>query len=149
MKGLNMITTSIIWIIVSLMFLILEFGHPGLLFFLSFCFGALSAATTAFYDQLFFIQIISFFGGACVSFCILRLFLKKMHRSVHATNIYALVGKQGIVTEEIKDDQFGYVKVQHQLWPARTKTLTSLPKNTPITVLHVQGAHVVVEKNTH
>ncbi len=64
----------------------------------------------------------------------------------HATNANALIGKEGIVTEAINPDQPGYVKIQGELWLARSLAKTQLQKGTLVRVVNIRGAHVVVEE---
>ena len=114
-----MIHAVFLWILLSLSFLILELGHPGLFFFLSFSIGALAAAAFAYFDYGFFVQVPIFFSATFGALFFLRIFVKKFHRSIQKTNVYALIGKQGVVVQQILPEQPGYVKVEGQLWLAR------------------------------
>lgn len=136
-----------LWSIVALVFLTLEIGHPGLFYFISFCLGALNAALFAFLDYSLYFQAITFFISTIVALFILRMCVARMKRTTHATNVYALVGKKGIVIEQIAADQPGYVKIQGEQWLARSKA-TVLPKGCTVTVIDVRGAHLIVDQ-TH
>jgi membrane protein implicated in regulation of membrane protease activity len=144
-----MMNTVFIWLIVSLLLLTFEFGHPGLFFFLSFSLGSLSSAVLAFYDYSLAIQIVSFFVFSIIAFFFLRTYVKKTQRSMHHTNVYGLVGKRGVVTQDISLDNPGYVKVQGQYWLARSAG-SHLAVGSKIIVKDVRGAHLIVEHyNTH
>lgn len=134
-----------LWILLSLSFLILELGHPGLFFFLSFSIGACSAAVFAYFDYGLFAQIPIFFGATFAALFCLRVFLKKFHRSTQKTNVYALIGKQGVVVQQILPEQPGYVKVEGQLWLARP-VAHGIGVDCPIKVIDARGAHLVVEQ---
>lgn len=141
-----MINAVFIWIIISLLCLTFEVGHPGLFFFLSFSLGSLSSALLAFYDFSSIIQMVGFFTTTLVALFFLRVYVKKIQRSLHQTNVYGLVGKRGVVTQEIAIDNPGYVKVQGQLWLARSIQV-HIAVGSKIIVKDVRGAHVIVEHN--
>src|SRR5437762_8765137 len=88
-------TTFYGWLAVAFFFLIMEMGHPGLFYFLSFFFGGLAAAASSYVTDSFFIQTISFFIGTIIALAFLRpwaLWLSGKNRSVQQTNFYALKG---------------------------------------------------------
>ena len=134
-----------VWFIIALFFLILEMGHPGLFFFLSFFGGALSASFFAYFKVSFFIQMIIFLSVTLLSLLLLKIFVKKLQRSEKKTNVYALIGKHGIVVHEIGEDQPGYVNIQGELWMARSHTHTICEVNSMIQVIDVRGAHLIVD----
>lgn len=133
------------WSIVSLVFFILEIGHPGLFYFLSFCLAAFSSGMLALFGYSLFIQMVSFFLATIGAIFLMRLCIKKMRQTVHATNVTALIGKEGIVTEAINQADPGYVKIQGELWLARSLAKVPLQRGTVIRVVRISGAHVVVD----
>lgn len=137
-----------LWNITALLFLILEIGHPGLFYFISFCLGALTAAFLAYFEYSIFFQVTTFFISIIIALFALRLFISRMRRVTHASNVYALIGKKGIVIESIHAEQPGYVKIQGEIWLARSVAKLSLPAGNTITVIDVRGAHLLVDR-TH
>lgn len=138
----------VIWSILSLSFLILELGHPGLLFFLSFSCGAFFSTIAAYLHKSFAMQCIVFFGATFMALGLLRLFLKKFHRATHKTNVEALIGKTGSVTQEISPEKPGYVKVEGEIWLARSsRKIFGIGKE--IFVTEVRGAHLIVEEKNN
>ncbi|CAN5189755.1 hypothetical protein BH09DEP1_BH09DEP1_2500 [soil metagenome] len=135
---------SMLWALFSLVFVILEIGHPSLLFFLSLSFGSLSAALAAWYHFEFVNQMAVFFIATILALWLLKKFLKRMHGFSHRTNVYALVGKQAQVSVAITPDVPGYVKVQGDVWLARSLH-ACLPLNSKAKIIEVRGAHVIVE----
>lgn len=135
---------AMLWASLSLVFIALEIGHPSLLFFLSLSFGSLAAALAAYYHYVFVNQMTIFFIATSCALWLLKKILKKMHGSSHHTNVYALVGKEALVTVPIHLDEPGYVKVQGQLWLARSLR-DSLPLHSKVKIVEVRGAHVIVE----
>lgn len=135
---------TMLWATFSLIFVILEIGHPSLLFYLPLSIASFIAALAAYYEYLFINQMTVFFFTSALSIWIFKKFLKKMHGSSYRTNVYALVGKEALVTAAISSDAPGYVKVQGELWLARSLT-ASLPPDSKARIVEVRGAHVIVE----
>lgn len=67
-----------------------------------------------------------------------------MHGSYYRTNADALIGKDALVIAAISSDAPGYVKVQGELWLARSSH-TYLPIDSRARIVGVRGAHVIVE----
>lgn len=143
-----MIHAIIFWIFLALIFVVLELGHPGLLFFLSFAFGSLAAAAARFFDYALLGQLVIFFVMTIVAMIFLRTFLKKMHKSIYQTNVYALIGKHGIVTNDINPYQPGYITLEGQTWLARSVDNQTFNVQMKVRIVGVRGAHVLVDKIT-
>lgn len=135
---------TMLWATFSLVFIVLEIGHPSLLFFLTLSVASLAAALAAHFHFTFIQQITLFFFAIPIAIWFFKKFLKRMHRFHYRTNVYALVGKEALVTAAISSDAPGYVKVQGELWLARSLH-TSLPLDSKVKIVEVRGAHVIVE----
>lgn len=133
-----------LWAIFSLVFVILEIGHPSLLFFLTLSLSSLVAAGAAYYEYSFIQQLAVFFAAFPVIFWFFKKFVKNMHGFYYHTNSDALIGKEALVTATISSDAPGYVKVQGELWLARSLG-SLLPIDSKARIVAVRGAHVVVE----
>jgi membrane protein implicated in regulation of membrane protease activity len=133
-----------LWATFSLVFIVLEIGHPSLLFYLPLSLASSIAALAAYYEYLFINQMTVFFFSSAITIWLFKKFLKKMHGSSYRTNVYALVGKEALVTSAISSDAPGYVKVQGELWLARSLN-ASLPPDSRVKIVEVRGAHVIVE----
>jgi membrane protein implicated in regulation of membrane protease activity len=135
------------WLTLAICFLIVELSSPGLFFFLSFFFGSLAAvgAVLAGYDGT--VQIALFLAGSAFAMIGIKWWAKKHHRQSHghASNIYALQGKVGVVTKLITPEQVGQVKVGGEIWSARGHEAVTLPVGAQVTVVRVQGVHVIVK----
>ncbi len=134
------------WLIIAIFFLLLELGHPGLFFFLSFSFGAGAAALASLYWQSYTLQGSIFLGVTILAGLILRLWFKKQDSAAPKTNVYALQGKQAQVVREIGKNKVGAVKVQGDIWLAKTSDDETLHENDLVEIVRVQGAHVIVTK---
>ncbi len=135
------------WLSAALISIILEIGHPGLFLFLSFAAGgALAAVAAWYYPEALVYQASVFLITSIVSFIIARMALSKAQStSHHHTNIYALVGKHGMVVETISPFQPGYVLVGTERWLARELHNEILHQGTKVVVVHVAGASLIVK----
>jgi membrane protein implicated in regulation of membrane protease activity len=143
-----MITAIYSWLIVALVFLILEMGHPGLFFFLSFFIGSLSSAAISYAGYDLTAQLIIFLSSTILSLAILRLFLRSFESPAHQTNADALVAKKAVVLKTIGAEDPGYVKVEGQIWLARSLHKKIIKENQIVIIRRVQGAHVLVEEQS-
>jgi membrane protein implicated in regulation of membrane protease activity len=137
-------TLSLFWTILSLSFVILELGHPGLLFFLSFSCGSCAALIANLFGLSLIAQGSLFFIVTAIALLLMRFGLKKFHRTHYRTNIYALIGKQATVTQEVSHEKPGYVMVDGQPWMARS-TAHTIPVGAIVRVRETRGAHLIVE----
>lgn len=138
--------TSLFWLIAAMLFLLLEIGHPGLFFFLSFFFACLAGAFGSFYGLSLPQQALLVVGGCVVSFFILQKIAKSIGHHKPRTNIYALEGQMALVIADITADNPGRVKINGEQWMAKTNNGQTLLKDTKVHVVGVKGAHVIVKK---
>lgn len=136
------------WLVVAVLFLILEVGSPGLFYFLSFCVGAVLSAAASLYFDSTSIQSVVFLAGTIIALLVLKYGIKswKKHHKLPATNIDALHGKQGIVLETITVQNPGMVKVEGQIWSAKSKNDESIQAGAIIEVVSCTGAFLIVKE---
>jgi len=136
------------WLVVAVLFLIMEMGAPGLFFFLSFFFGALICALATFFTQSLVVQSIIFLIGTAISFLLLHFFVKTRFVKGHGepSNMYALQGKQAVVLKAIAKYRAGKVKVFGDVWTARTYGDEVLQEGERVEIVQVKGAHLIVKK---
>lgn len=138
-----------VWLIIAVLFLLLEMGHPGLFFFLSFSCGALIASLVSLYSQSLILQSIIFLISTFISLFILKQWIAKKLRlgTKHThTNMYALEGKHAVVLQSITPTKPGLVKINGEIWTARSLHDGIIHKDVLVQVIRVSGAHVVVKK---
>jgi len=110
----------IIWLILAIFFVVLEIFTPG---FAVLCFGigAVAAAIVSFYAGLE-AQLLAMVIGTTVGFVLVRPFvLKVMSRKKKEmkTNVDALIGRRGVVSEAIDASQHtGRVAIDGDDWKA-------------------------------
>lgn len=138
-----------LWLVVALLFLITEMGSPGLFFFLSFSCGAFICAFLSLWTVSPIVQGCVFLGVTGMAFFVLRIFFHTFDVAKGGkTNVYALCGKHGYVTQCIVPDDAGYVRVEGALWMARSLHHKKIEVGTNVIVVDICGAHLVVEAVT-
>lgn len=135
------------WLITAGIFFILELATTG---FLVFWLGlaALISMVVSFFTASIPIQTAVFVVCSIILIVstrpLLNKFLKPKETSTIPTNIYSIIGKKGVVVEDINDiDYTGKVKVAGELWSATSSE--DLEKGTHIEVTEVNGVKLKVE----
>jgi membrane protein implicated in regulation of membrane protease activity len=80
---------------------------------------------------------------------ILRLWITRAIQSTGAyvSNVDALIGKHGRVVVSIEGDNSGQVKVDGEVWSARSHDHTSIEKDSLVVIRRVSGVHLIVKKH--
>ena len=135
------------WLIASGIFFILEIFTAGFLIFWLGIAGIL-AMITSFITANIAIQTLVFVVSACVLIFLTRPLINKFLKCDKSnnvpTNFYSLIGKEGIVVEDINSLAYtGKVKISGELWSAVSDT--DLKKGTRVTVLQIDGVKLKVE----
>ena len=139
------------WLIAALIFLLFEMTSPGLFLFLSFCFGALSGVLTSWLGYSLVMQVLIALIVTSVSLLVLTRWVKgQLHRlqKESHTNMFAIVGKRGIIVKEIFSKEFGQVKINGEVWSCRSLHDEPIEGGQEVVVIQVRGAHVLVSKIT-
>lgn len=135
------------WAIVALACLILELTS-GDFFFCCFAIGAVAGAIaapfTTFWVQLGIFAVVS----VASLFWVRPVALRYLHRGdkERPSNYDALVGRTGKVTEAIPAGDFGRVKIDGDLWKAKTADGSALAEGTAVRVTALESIIITVEK---
>ncbi len=136
------------WLIIGLIFLILEVINPGLFLFLSISLASLAGVVSSLFGFSFQEQIYIFFGSFLVIFIALTLWLQKIEKKTIPkslkTNTFALQGAHGVVTHEITPLQKGYIVVDNQIWLAQSAE--HCPIGSVVEVITISGCHCMVKR---
>lgn len=135
-----------LWIGLMVVFIVIEMSTASLVC-IWFAVGALAAAVSKIFGISFFAQLVIFVAASALALIVTKPLVKKIKaKGKTATNADMLIGKNGIVTEEITNDKFaGKVKVAGQEWSAVTADGSEIPKNSKILVKEISGVKLVVE----
>lgn len=139
-----------IWIIISIIFVIIEIFVPTFLA-ISLAVGCLTSGIMAYLGLDFIVQLIAFAIGTLVSFFYARPFMLKYgHKnSKIKTNADALVGKVGRVVEVIDNNKSqGRVIVEGDNWRAETENNEIVKEGEKVEVVKVNSTILIVKPNT-
>ena len=133
------------WLILAIVFLAIEFGTVALIS-LWFAAGAIAAMIAALVGGMLWLQILVFGLVSMALLLLLRPFLQKyVDPKKVKTNVYAMAGKQAIVTEDIDNlKATGTVKLNGVIWTARSADGNPIPAGSVVTVQSVEGVKVIV-----
>lgn len=140
-----------IWLVIALTFVLFEIAHPGLFLCLSFAVGACAAALASYFDYDLVVQSSVALVGTIVGFIVLYAWLRATGdagpgQEPHPSGVHALPGKRAVVTKSLHPDIFGQVKVNGEIWSARSLHNTHIAEGTLVEVVYQRGAHVVVKE---
>ena len=137
-----------VWIILAGIFVIFEMIIPT--DFLIFWVGigaAITGICSIFIDNIT-IQITIFVISSILLILCTKPFIRKLTKKtehVH-TNAYSIIGKSGIVTSDIDPiSGKGQVKINNELWSAKTSDSKSIKKDSIILVEAIDGVKAVVK----
>ncbi|MBT3756381.1 MAG: NfeD family protein [Candidatus Cloacimonetes bacterium] len=134
----------IIWVAIGIICIIIEIFTPGFLF-LSFGLGAILTGLIALVIPSIALQILAFAIISLIAFLLSRKFSKKLiSNNYEDTNVKALVGKTGKVTQQIPTNEKGYVKIGGEEWSAVSKDNNEIEKDARIVVNDIEGNKVIV-----
>lgn len=141
--GLHL-TIPILWLVLAIIFLIIEAVTVGLTT-IWFAGGAAVALLLSVFDVPVLPQVISFFA---VSICLLvftrKIFIEKLRTGAESTNIDALIGEIGQVTAKIEPHMTGQVNLKGQVWTAVCEGNLTLEENTLVRVNAIEGVKLIV-----
>ena len=138
-------TTWYVWLILFLVFLGLEIMTTGVFFFLCFSTGALFAMLFSLLGASFQVELIVFCIVSLASILLIRpLFKRYIAKQKTETNVDSLIGAEAVVTEDIKLNDMGKVKVEGEVWLAISKE--NIAKGETVTIESVDGTKLVVKK---
>jgi len=137
----------LLWLLVGIVCLLLELTS-GDLFILCFAIGSVAASIVAACGGSIVMQIIV---GVAVS--VLSLFfvrpaaLKWLHRNEDSrlSNVEALIGRKGVVTETIVAGGYGRVAVDGDDWKAQSSNGEEIAKGTKVCIVSMESIIVTVE----
>lgn len=136
------------WLIAAGIFFIIEIATVGFLVFW-FGIGALIAMVVSIFVPNVYIQALVFIVSSTLLIFFTKPFVNKFvnKEKTIATNAYSIIGRTGIVTKEINDLKgTGQVKIGGETWSAKTLSEETIPENTEIEVVKIDGVKAIVQK---
>ncbi len=135
------------WLIAAGIFFIVEIATVGfLVFWLGI--GALITMVISLFITNVYIQALIFIVISTLLILLTKPFVNKFVNKgkTVATNSYSVIGRKGIVTKEINPIRgTGQVKVNGEVWSAKSSSDEVIPENTEIEVVQIDGVKVLVK----
>lgn len=143
------LTQSEMWFCLIFLFLFLEMGHPGLLYFLSFSCGALCSYLATLYGACVPSQLVLFLAGTCSALLIVHFLVKQKKNFIqtpsHRSNLDALIGKKIVVFASEQDSNVLQARISGQIWLVRSINDELLMPGQQVVIVDVQGCHLRVD----
>ncbi len=131
------------WVVVTAVLLIGEVLTAGFLLG-AFVPGSILAALFAAFGWSLQLQLGAFAIGTTIGLALIRpIFLRRFKAMGEPTNVDALIGQTGLVTDAIAPDHSGRVKVQSEEWNAACTEVIAAGAH--VRVLRVEGNTLQVE----
>ena len=134
---------SFTWMIVFLILVFIELATVNLVS-IWFAIGALCSFIVSYFIDIVYIQIITFIIVSSISLLLTRKIVNRVKGQKEATNLDRVVGKIGIVTEEITKLEPGEVKVDGKKWSAISTKKISV--NSKVEILSIDGVKLKVKE---
>lgn len=135
-----------IWLIASGIFFICEIITVGfLVFWLGV--GALIAMFVSFFTSNIIVQMSVFvISSGLLIFATRPLVTKISKKDVVPTNVYSLIGKKAIVTEDIDwITGKGQIKFEGEVWSAKSKEQVNIPTGSEVEIVSIEGVKAFVK----
>jgi membrane protein implicated in regulation of membrane protease activity len=135
-----------LWTLVGVICLILELTS-GDFFIMCFSIGAFFTIIPAAMGSSFTVQVIVFAIASLLCLLFVRpLALKYFHRNDpnRQSNVDAMIGRRGVVTEPIEAGGFGRVKIDGDSWKAQSTIAGDLKAGTRVEVTAIDSVIITV-----
>lgn len=135
-----------LWLIVCGICLVAEMITTGFLVFW-FAIGALFAMIISLFTDNLMIQIAVFVISSGLLIFLTKPFVKKfLNGKTHvATNAYSIIGKTGLVVEEINASSgTGQIKIGSEIWSAKCEENEIIQKGSDVQIIAIDGVKAVV-----
>ena len=135
-----------VWLIISGLFFVIEMMTVGFLVFW-FGIGALFAMIVSLFTDSIIIQTVIFLISSTALLFLTKPFVRKISSTNKIkTNAYSVIGKTGTVVKEINsDNRIGQVKIGSEVWSAISNEQDTIPLDTEIEVIEIDGVKVIVK----
>ncbi len=136
-----------IWLILAVFFLALEIITTGFLVFW-FSIGSLIAMLSSFFIESVLLQTTIFLISSTILLFATKSFVQKVtQKDVNIkTNVYSIQNKVGKVTLDIDPiEGKGQIKVNGEIWSAKSSNDIPIPKNTEVLVEKIDGVKAIVK----
>lgn len=133
------------WLIACGFFFVGEIFTIGFLLFW-FGVGAIFAMITSLFTSNIIVQTIIFLVTSTLLIFFTKPLVNKFTKKDNVlTNVYSVIGKKAIVTEEINNiSSKGQIKISGEIWSALSINTDTIPVDTKVKVVEIKGVKAVV-----
>ncbi len=108
--------------------------------------GSLVALILAMFNLPLWLQITAFFITSIIMIIFTRpIAVKYLKVGTQKTNTDAIVGRTGLVIMDISEYKSGQVKVGGQIWTAVSQSGDSIPADTEVDIVAIEGVKLIVK----
>ena len=133
------------WVALTVIFTIIEVFTLGLTT-IWFAISALVMVFLSFLRIPLVFQVLIFLAISAVLLFFTRpIAIKKLKIGREKTNVDGLVGKSALVTKKITEFDRGEVKLNGQIWTAKTENGSVLTEGSKCEVVRIEGVHAIVK----
>ena len=136
------------WLLVGLVCLILELMN-GDLYLMCFAIGSFCASLASAFTDSIVVQVIVFVVFSVLSIFLVRpIALKYLHQGTdkRLSNVDALIGREGKVTDTIEAGGYGRVKVDGDSWKAQSVDGMEINSGAAVRILRLDSIIATVER---
>ena len=139
-------TTSICWLAVFVLLIVIELATMGLTT-IWFAGGAVAGFVASMLGANVVIQAVVFFVVSIVLLIFTRPFaVRYINSNKTKTNIDGLIGQEALVLEEINNiRETGCARLEGKEWTARSVDDTVIPADTVVIVERIEGVKLIVK----
>ena len=135
---------TLFWLVLFVILALLELATVNLVS-IWFALGALITTFSSLATDNLMVQLAVFTISSILLLLLTKPFLKKMKkREAVPTNLDRVIGKIGTVTEDIRKDEIGEVRVLGKKWSAYSDK--EIKKDSKVKVLSINGVKLKVEE---
>lgn len=136
----------VIWVIALILFAIIEAATVQLVS-VWFAVGALASLIADLLGASVTVQFVVFLVVSIICFIVTRPLVKKFSASkIQSTNADRCIGETAVVVEAIDNvNAKGQVKVNGNIWSARSETDEVIAEGEKVTVLKIEGVKLIVK----
>ena len=135
-----------IWLIAAGIFFIIEIFTVGFLIFRLGIAALLAMLISFFTDSIILQTTVFVISSGILIFATRALADKIIKKDTVPTNVYSIVGKRGIVIEDIDwATGKGQIKSEGEIWSAKTREQINIPKGTEVEIESIDGVKVFVK----
>lgn len=141
------INIKLLWLSIAVIFGIGELFTAGLTL-IWFSIGALITMFLTTYVESIPLQLLIFgVSSSLMLFIVTKKLVKKDEEYISNTNIDALIGKYGIVEEDLSNIKYGIVNLEGEKWTAVSEEDVVIKKGEKVKVLRIDGVKLVVKSS--